>query len=126
MKQYIVQEAAIALGVDIQTLYNWLSRNRGNQAYIDPRNPQHYVLNQAQVEHLAREHNLPLLVPRAYNTGVMQSGMPSTLPPTISNQVPQNNIPVAAPVPLGNGGGNPQDVSTTVPPPVQNPITIAR
>jgi len=27
MKQYTVQEVAMALGVDIQTVYNWLSRD---------------------------------------------------------------------------------------------------
>ena len=83
MKQYTVQEAAMALGVDIQTLNNWLSRDGGNQPYIDPHNPQQYVLNQAQVEQLAREHNVSLLVPQpqAYNNGVVQAGMPSTLPP---------------------------------------------
>ena len=86
MKQYTVQEAAMALGVDIQTLSNWLSRYGGNQAYIDPHNSQQYVLHQAQLEQLAREHNLSLLVPQAYNNGVMQAGMPSTLPLTVSNQ----------------------------------------
>ena len=110
MKQYSVQEAAMALGVNIQTLYSWLSRDGGNQAYIDPHNPQQYVLNQAQVEQLAREHNLPLLVPQAYNNGVMQAGMPSTLPPTVSNQVSQNNVPVAPVMPQGNGIGNSENV----------------
>lgn len=37
MKQFTVQEVAMALGVDIQTLSNWLSRD-GNQAYIDSHN----------------------------------------------------------------------------------------
>jgi hypothetical protein len=58
MQQYTVQEVAMALGVAIQTLNNWLSRDGGNQPYIDLHNPQQYVLNQAQVEQLAREHNL--------------------------------------------------------------------
>jgi hypothetical protein len=75
----------MALGVDIQTLSNWLSRDGGNQAYIDPRNQQQFLLTQAQVEQLAREHNLPVLVPQAYNNGVVQAGIPSTLPPTVSN-----------------------------------------
>ena len=125
MKQYTVQEAAMALGVDIQTLSNWLSRYGGNQAYIDTHNPQQYVLHQAQLEQLAREHNLSLLVPQAYNNGVMQAGMPSTLPPTVSNQVPQNNLPVTQVMPQGNGRGSPENVSTAVPTTVNNPIAPA-
>ena len=125
MKQYTVQEAAMALGVDIQTLHDWLSRNGGNQAYIDSHNLQQYVLNQAQVEQLAREHNLSLLVPQAYNNGVMQAGVPSTLPPTVSNQVPQNNLPVAPVMPQGNGRGGPEEVSTAVSPTVNNPVAPA-
>ena len=97
----------------------------GIKLYIDPHNPQQYVLNQAQVEQLAREHNVSLLVPQAYNNGVMQAGMPSTLPPTGSNQVPPNNVPIAPVMPQGNGRRNPEDISTAVPPPVHNSIAPA-
>ncbi|HYX48171.1 MAG TPA: ATP-binding cassette domain-containing protein, partial [Ktedonobacteraceae bacterium] len=123
MKEYTVQEAAMALGVDIQTLYNWLSHDGGNQPYIDPHNPQQYVLNQVQVEQLAREHNLSPLVPQAYNNGVMQASTPSTLPPNVSNQVPQNNVPVAQAIPQANDRGNYEVVTTAaVPQPAQHPI----
>jgi ABC transport system ATP-binding/permease protein len=127
MKQYTVQEAAMALGVDVQTLYSWLSRN-GNQAYIDPRNPQQYLLNQEQVEQLAREHNLAFAGPQAYNNGAVQAVMPSTAPSTVRNQVPQNNMPVAAMVPQSNAGGRPEDVlpTTSFAPNVINPIMPAK
>jgi ABC-type multidrug transport system ATPase subunit len=125
MKQYSVQEAAMALGVDIQTLSSWLSHDGGNLAHIDPHNPQQYVLNQAQVEQLAREHNQSLLVPQAHNNGGMQAGTPSTLHPTISNQVPQNKQPVAPVTLQGNGKGSTENLSTAVPPPVHNQIAPA-
>ncbi len=125
MKQYTVQEAAMVLGVDVQTLSNWLSRDGGNRASIDPHNPQQYVLNQVQMEQLAREHNLSLFVPQAYNNGVVQAGIPSTLPPTVSNQVPQNNVPIAPAVSQSNGRKSPGDITAAVPPPAQNPIAPA-
>jgi ABC-type multidrug transport system ATPase subunit len=122
MEQYTVQEAAMALGVETQTLYNWLSRDGGDPAYIDPHNPQQYVLTQSQVEQIAHAHNLALLVPQAYNNGVMPAGMSTTLSPIGSNQVPQNDLPVASAMPQDNGRKIPEDVSTAVPPPVHNSI----
>jgi len=89
MKLYTLQEAAVALGVDVQTLYSWISRSGRNQAVIDPQNPQQPVLTQAPVDQLAHEYNLPILGPLNNNTGVNRAGMPSTPSQTFSNQVPQ-------------------------------------
>lgn len=117
-----MQEAATALGIDIQTLCNWLSHTGGNQTYIDHQNPQQPVLNQAQVEQLAREHNLSPLVLQAYNNRVMQAGLPSTISPTVSNQVPQNNVPIASVLPQGNGRRSPEEI-TTAAVPLHHPMT---
>ena len=97
MKQYTAQEAAMALGVDIQTLYSWLSRNE-YQAPVDSHNPQQYVLDQVQVEQLAREHNLALTVPQASNDWRMHAGGSPNRSPVMA----QNSVPVAAPVPVGH------------------------
>jgi ABC-type multidrug transport system ATPase subunit len=100
MKQYTAQDAALALGIDIQTLYSWLSRN-GYQAPVDSHHPQQYVLDQAQVEQLAREHNLALTVPQASNDWRMHAGGSPNSSPVMA----QNNVPVAAPVPTGSDRG---------------------
>jgi ABC transport system ATP-binding/permease protein len=56
MQQYTMQESARLLGVDIDTLQHWLSQNgRG----IHSETNQQLMLDQAQVEQLAREHNVP-------------------------------------------------------------------
>jgi ABC-type multidrug transport system ATPase subunit len=121
MKQYSLQEAAMALGVDIQTLYSWIPPVGQNQIAIDSQNQEQPVLNQAQVDQLAREHNHPILVPQANNNGVMQAGMP--LPPTqtYSSQLPQKTVPVSPIVSQGVNGGRSSDGRAAVPP-AQNPV----
>lgn len=81
MKLYTMQDAAEALGVNTETLLDWLARER-MAVSVDPKNSQQYMLNEAQVEQLAREH------PRM---------------PVQSNPAPpqQENLPDLPPIPLG-------------------------
>jgi len=111
----------MALGVDVQTLYSWISRSGRNQAVIDPQNTQQPVLTQAQVDQLAHEYNRPIPGPLNNNNGINQAGMPSTPSQTFSNQVPQNNVPVASGVSqMANNMRSPEDrTQVVVSPPAQ-------
>src|SRR5437588_6237014 len=95
MKHYTLQEAAQALGVDTETLHAWIA-NIQHETYTDPYDHQLYVLDEAQLEQLAREHNTHVLAQQANLSRAMQGNVADVHPipldaPTMTIGRFQNN-----------------------------------
>ena len=59
MKYYTLQDAATTLGIDNEVLQEWLKKS-ALQPFVDPANPQVYLLNEEQLKQLGHEHTSAL------------------------------------------------------------------
>ncbi|HZS76425.1 MAG TPA: ATP-binding cassette domain-containing protein [Ktedonobacteraceae bacterium] len=82
-KHYTLQDAASALGIDEMTLHSWLE-NFPHEAYTDPRDHQLYVLDEGQLEQLARAHNLPVKLEQVGEVNVGQKRIAEIEPMQLS------------------------------------------
>src|SRR5256886_13374825 len=86
MKLYTIHDAAETLGIDTQTLQAWLA-NAHLQAHVDPSHRGEYLLDEGQVEQLAREHNNQLMPPSLNGAGGVQAPTPEIQPVKLGDPV---------------------------------------
>ncbi len=89
MKHYTMYDAAETLGIDTQTLQAWLA-NAHLQPHVDPSHQGEYLLDEGQVEQLAREYNTQLMPPGLNGANGVQAPMPEIQPVKRSNWVIQS------------------------------------
>src|SRR5947207_13053725 len=102
MKLYTMHDAAETLGIDPETLNRWLV-DSDLTAIPDPYNHQQYMLDEAQLEQLARQHNRSIAQNRNDGNGATQATMrqmpPETRQPTLPAASAQMSQPVEAQMP---------------------------
>ncbi len=125
MKLYTMQNAAEELGIDAETLNRWLADSRLAPS-LDPYDKQRYVLDEAQLEQLARQHNRAIAQDGSNGNGTTEAMVPPVPPetkqslmPTASPQTPQ---PPAEQIPPWEGQVIMPSVSAQMPQPMEAPV----
>ena len=102
MKHYTMQEAAVALGVDNETLESWL-KNIQHEVFTDPYDQQLYILNEDQLKQIAQEHHMQTLALQADGNVAQQPQVPDLRPillnqPTMTiGRFPNNSVVLSHP-----------------------------
>ncbi len=86
MKHYTMYDAAETLGIDTQTLQAWLA-NAHLQPHVDPSHQGEYLLDEGQVEQLAREYNTQLMPPGLNGANGVQAPMPEIQPVKLGDPI---------------------------------------